>query len=275
MWELLNLSFFRAAIVAAFLAGVCCSIIGVWMVLLKCSLIGVAIAHAAFAGALLGILLGKPPMPFAMGFSVLAAALLGPLSDRGNLDPDSSTGVIFSAALGLAFLFLGLIPDARSVALGFLWGNILLLNRADILLLGICTILVVVVTGTFFRPVQAVIFDRDLAKAVGIPATIFFYLLLFLSGAGVASCLKSVGGLLVYSLIINPAAAAYQITYSLKKMYLLAALFGIVSGWGGIAASVLLHLPTGATIVLMSCFVLVIANIFSPKKKHGRAKKIL
>lgn len=104
----------------------------------------------------------------------------------------------------------------------------------------------------FFKEIQAVLCHKETALAVGIPATAIFYGMLFLSGAVITASLRSVGGLLIYSLIINPAAAAYQLTYSLRRLFFLAAAFGVLSCWGGLIISSYWNLPSGATIVLCS-----------------------
>ena len=74
----------------------------------------------------------------------------------------------------------------------------------------------------------------------------------------------------------NPAAAAYQLTYSMKRMFLLAALFGVLSGWMGLGISYLFNIPSGATIVITSSFIFLLTAIFSPKRKvKGWKKKII
>jgi manganese/iron transport system permease protein len=93
------------------------------------------------------------------------------------------------------------------------------------------------------------------------------YGILFLTGATITASLQSIGGLLIFSLILNPAAAAYQLTYSMKRMFLLSAGFGVFSGWMGLLFSYLFNIPSGATIVVTSSVIFMIAAIFSPKRK--------
>ena len=259
--------FMQNAILSAFLGGIACALIGVFVVLLHMPFIGVCMSHAAFAGALLGIWLGFNPLIGAFLLSLIAAAIIGPLADRGDLNPETSVGVIFSLMLGLAFLFLGLMPGTKSGALELLWGSILTNTRSDIVLLGIVAVVIVGLVVFFFKEVQATIFNRNMALAVGIPATIFFYGMLFLTGATITVSLRSIGGLLIFSLILNPAAAAYQLTYNLKRMLILSAVFGVLSGWIGLLFSYLFNIPSGATIVVTSSIIFGISALFSPKKK--------
>lgn len=268
--------FMQNAIISTFLGGIACATIGVFVVLMHMPFIGVAMSHAAFAGALLGLWLGFNPLIGAFAFSLAAAAVIGPLADRGELSPETSLGVIFSLMLGLAFLFLGLMPGTKSAALDLLWGSVLTNTRSDIILLAIVTLVVVGLVVLFYKEIQATVFNRDIALAVGLPATLILYGVLFLTGATVTATLRSIGGLLIFSLILNPAAAAYQLTYNMRRMFLLAAGFGVLSGWGGLLISYLFDLPSGATIVIVSSVVFMVAAIFSPKRKvKGWQKKPL
>ena len=266
--ELIKYAFFQKAIISAILAGIACGMVGVWIIIMRISFIGVAISHSAFAGALLAILLNKPVIPFSFLFCFLACAILGPISDKGQLHPDTSIGIIFSSTLGLAFLFMGLIPESKSQALNLLWGSILTVNFTDILILLITDFLLIIVATIFFKEIQSVIFNRELAKASGISATVFFYLILLFTGMSVGATLKSIGGILVFALIVNPAASAYQITYSMKKMYFLSCLFAIISGLTGLFISAIFNLPSGASIIITSSFIFILSLIFSPKRKR-------
>ena len=268
--------FMQNAILSAFLGGIACSTVGVFVVLMHMPFIGVCMAHAAFAGALLALWLGFDPLIGAFALSLLSAAIIGPLADRGELNPETSVGVIFSLMLGLAFLFMGLMPGTRSTALELLWGSILTNTRSDIILLGVVAAAVVGLVCLFYKEVQATIFNRDMALSVGIPATLTLYAVLFLTGATITASLRSIGGLLIFSLILNPAAAAYQLTYNMKRMFLLSAAFGVLSGWIGLLISYAADIPSGATIVITSSVIFMIAAIFSPKRKvkGWRAKKL-
>ncbi len=265
--ELLGFTFFQRALLACLLAGIACGTVGVWIVIMKISFIGVAVSHAAFAGALFALLMGWPVVLVSFFFSLLACAVLGPISDRGRLHPETSIGILFSSTLGLAFLFMGMLPEGRSQGLNLLWGSVLTVSRGDIVLLALTAALVVLCAILFYKELQSVIFSRELARASGIAAALFFYLLLFLTGATVSTTLKSVGGLLVFAFIVNPAASAYQITFSLKKMYLLSVSFAVLSGWLGLLAASLFRVPAGACIVLVSSVIFVLTAAFSPKRR--------
>ena len=272
-FSIFGYQFMQNAILTGVLGGIACSIVGVFVVLLHMPFIGVAMSHAAFAGAMLGLWLGINPLIGAFGMSLLAAAIVGPLADRGELNPDTSMGIIFSLMLGLSFLFMGLMPGTKSSALELLWGSILTNTRGDIILLAVVAAIIVVLVVVFFKEIQATVFNRDMALSVGIPSTIILYVILFLTGSTITATLRSIGGILIFSLILNPAAAAYQLTYNMKKMFLLSALFGVLSSFIGLMLSYYFNLPSGATIVITSSVIFLLAVIFSPKRKVKRWQK--
>ena len=272
--SILQYQFMQNAILAGLCGGITCSVVGVFVVTMHLSFIGVCIAHAAFAGALLGLWLGFNPLLGALLFSLASAAIIGPMADRGELNPDTSIGIVFSLMLGLAFLFMGLMPGARTEALSLFWGSILTVTRQDLVFLAVTTAAIVGLAVIFYKEIQAVICHREVALAVGIPATVVFYGLLFSTGVTITASLQSIGGLLIYSLILNPAAAAYQLTYSLKRMLLIAIAFGIISCWAGLAASYLLDTPSGASIVITSSVIFGLATAFSPKRKVKRWRQV-
>jgi manganese/iron transport system permease protein len=169
--------------------------------------------------------------------------------------------------LGLAFLFMGLMPGAKSGALDLLWGSILTNTTGDVILLGVVAAVVVGIVIVFYKEIQATIFNREMALAVGISATLIFYGILFLTGAAITVTLRSMGGLLIFSLILNPAAAAYQLTYNMARMFLLSAVFGVVSSLTGLLLSYVFDVPSGATIVITSSLIFMLAAAFSPKRR--------
>jgi manganese/iron transport system permease protein len=253
--SILQYQFMQNAVLAGLCAGITCSMVGVFVVTMHLSFIGVCIAHAAFAGALLGVWLGFNPLVGALLFSLASAGIIGPLADRGELNPDTSIGIVFSLMLGLAFLFLGMMPGSRTEALNLFWGSVLTITHQDLVFLAVVTAIIVGLVAVFYKEIQAVICHRQVALAVGIPATLIFYGLLFSTGVTITASLQSIGGLLIFSLILNPAAAAYQLTYSLKRMLLIA------------IASYFLDIPSGASIVITSSVIFGVATAFSPKRK--------
>jgi len=269
-----DLLFFQETISAAVLAGLSCSIIGVFIFCLRIPFVGVLIAHAAMAGAILAQFLGWPELPLALGMSFLSIFFVGWLTDHTEVDLNISLSILFSLMMGLAFLGIGLIPEPKTPILSLLWGNILLVTRTEVLAMMVVTLCLLSMIGLGFRQLKAVLFSRTIAAALGLREEIYFYAFLLLSGGVVSVNLNTIGGLMLYSLLVNPAAGAYQITYSLKAMVIIAAFLGVGASLLGLLCSYLWSLPTGASIVICSSLEFALCAVFSPKRRRFTKGKI-
>ncbi len=267
MLEILQFKFLQNALLASVLSGFSCSIIGVFVVTMEMPFLGVTMSHSAFAGAIFSLLLGINPFWGALIFCFLSSILIGPIADKSEFNPDIAVGIIFSIMLGLAFLFLAQLPGAKAEALSLIWGSILTITDRDILVMVIVTGILVFLLFLFFEEIKAVIFNRKIAASLGIPERMIYYGIIFFCGIVIATNLNTIGGLLIFSLIINPAAASYQLTYSLKKMFFLSGLFGISSCLIGLLFSYLFDFPTGAVIIIVSSLIFFLCLLFSPKKR--------
>ncbi len=267
MLEILSYKFMQNAITASIIGGASCGIVGVFVIMMRIPFVGVAMSHSAFAGAIFGLVFGTNPLVMAILFCLGSAILIGPISDRSELDPNISIGIIFSIVLGLAFLGMGMIKGPKTEALNFIWGNILMISKNDIILMVIMGIVLLGFLFLFFKEIQSVLFHREIARAVGIPERIVFYSFLILSGMIITLNLNTIGGILIFSLIINPASAAYQITYKLKFIFLLSAIFGVASCLIGLVFSYFFNAPSGAVIIIVSSLIFGVALIFSPKRR--------
>ena len=238
MESFLSYEFLQRALLMALLGGGVCGAMGVFVVLWRMSLVGMCISHAAFAGALLGLWLGLPPLAGGLAASLGAASAVGPLAERPGFSLDTAMGVIFSVVMSLAMLALGLLPGARTEGLSLIWGSLL-----------------------------TIIGQKQAALASGIPVRKIRYASLILMGLVVAFALKAIGGLLIFSLIVTPAATALQLTYSLRRMFILAALLGAAASAAGLWFSFHFSVPPGAAIVLTAAAFLLAAILLSPKKR--------
>jgi manganese/iron transport system permease protein len=255
------------ALFACILCGLSCSLLSVFIVLMRMPLIGVSMSHAAFAGAVLGMLFGVNPMISGFVLCLIVAGTLGPFSDRINMAPENVLGIFFSFLMGIAFLGMGILTKTKAGALNLMWVNLLSLSRRDLAILSIITAILLVFIFLFFKEIRAVLFHRRMAAASGVPERFIYYALLFLVGAAVSSNLSTVGGLLIFALLIQPGAAALQLTYNLKYFFLIAAATGISACVLGLLISYIFDIPSGASVVLMTTVIFALAYIFSPKRR--------
>jgi manganese/iron transport system permease protein len=246
-------SFFYLILIAGAVAGGSTGLLGVYIIGMRMPFIGTCISHAAMAGAIYGSLLHLDPTCSAMVVSVLTAGILGCIRPETlKLETNTGQAIVFSTLLGLTFLGIGLIQDSRNEALSLLWGNLLFVRNKTIIIMAILSFALIVFVSVFNKELKATLFSRSIAAATGVPVGRIVFLFLILTGIIVAVNLKAIGGLLIFSLITNPAAAAYQLGRGFRAVVILSVLLGLLSAAGGFLFSYYANLPTGACIALMS-----------------------
>jgi len=267
MWDIL-----LPSLTASLLVGALCGLWGAVVVRLQLSAVGFAMAHAAFAGAALGLVLGLSPVALSVAFALAVAGILGPLTETTRLPAEVVLGVVFPVTMALGFVFLSLVPGPAlgSPALSLLWGSVLGVGWWDVSLLSVALGLSTGFLLLFRREILSLLLDRGLAEEAGIPTRPYFWAVLFAVGALVAIALRLVGGILIYSLLLLPAAAAAQWAYDMKKIIGLAGLLGAGAAGAGFGASWALDLPLGASIALMGAAVLAASVVLSPKRRRPR-----
>lgn len=280
---MINLPWFilLPSIIGAILAGFVCSTMGTFVVRMNLSSIGVAMSHAAFAGAAFGVMIGFDPTITAVIFSFGTALVIGPLAEKARLQSNIVIGFLFSIMIALAFIFLNYAPGeaAKGSALSILWGNLIYVDLNDSLLLVFLSFLILLFIIVFYKELVSLLFNRKLAEASGVNTKFFYFAILFLTGFAVSLSLKLVGGLLVFALIINPTSTAYQFFYDFKKILVFSPLIGIISCLIGFYLSLVADFPIGASIVIVSAMFFACAIVASPKRRkgngrmEGRAKK--
>jgi len=262
---------FLPTLIGSLLAGALCSTMGIFVVRMNLSSLGFAMSHAAFAGAALGIAVsGLDPLLLAILFAVAMAAVLGPLSELSRLNADTIIGAIFPLMMALGLIFLSIAPSAGigSGALSLLWGSILGITMRDVVKLGILGGIMLLTLFAFGKEFFALLLDRKLATASGINARIYYYVILFLTALVVAFSLRITGGLLIYTLMILPAAAAYQLAYDIKKVFFIAPGLGALAALMGFLLSLGFDLPIGSSIAIAATTNFLLAIIISPKRRR-------
>lgn len=255
--DLLHYTFFQHALLGSFLASIACGIIGTYIVTRRLVFISGGITHASFGGVGLGLFTGVSPILSAAVFSVLSAFGVEWLSKRKDMREDSAIAVFwtFGMAVGIIFSFLspGFAPDLSA----YLFGNILTINRADLWMLGILSVVLAVFFSLFIRPIVCIAFDREFARSQKIPVERFEYLLMMLIALTIVSCLRMVGIVLAISLLTIPQMTANLFTYSFKKIIWLSIAIGFLSCLGGLFISYHWKVPSGASIIFFSILIYV------------------
>lgn len=274
MLEMLSYDFMQRSLMAAALVGAVCSVIGVFVVLRGLAFVGAGTAHAAFAGVTLAYLVGAPPLPLAILFGLATVWITGVMEEKGRMKLDVSIGILYTATMALAILFIGLMKSYNAEVYGYLFGSVLSVTPEElhgILFLSLGVLAAIVL---FSKELYFIAFDQEMAEASGVPARKIFYLLLTLIALTMVVSLKTVGAILVFAMVLIPASTAYQLTYSLSHMTMYALLIGIASAVSGVLVSSLWDVPTGPAIVLLATGIFALSVLFSPKRlsqPHGHS----
>ncbi len=267
-------SFMQRAFISAIVIGVVCSIIGVFVLLRGLIFLGQALAHSAFAGAALAILTGIDPILTIIGFSVLSAIGIGYVNQKKLMSNEVIIGIVFAFFMALAILFIGIYGEYSSDINSILFGNILLVELADMILLIAFSTVILVLVFAIKKELYYMTFDSQLAQVSGIPVSILSYIFLIAVSLTISISLKAIGAILVFALIVTPAAAAYQWTFKLNKMILLSSIFGVFSSIFGLFFSYVFDLPSGSTIVILVTLIFVISFIASPKRRSAKRSQV-
>lgn len=258
--------FFIPVLAAGAVGGASAGLLGVFIVGMRMPFLGVCVSHAAMAGAVGGLLLGWPAFPCALAAAVVAAGSLGLVRiapGRGVADGNVALGVLFSLLLGLTFLGIGLAPGPKTPMLGLLWGSLVFVGIREVWVVVATGVALVLFVCLFGKEMRAILFSRLLAAAAGIHETLVYTLFLGLCGLVLTVNLQAVGGLMIFSLITNPAVAAFRIAKGFVPVCIVASALGAASALGGFFAAYWLDLPTGACIVLVSSLLLAGAVLAS------------
>jgi ABC-type Mn2+/Zn2+ transport system permease subunit len=239
----------------------------VYVVLRNLSFIGDGLAHASFAGIVIAYLLKFNLYLGGLIFAVVTALGIGAVSKKSEVSLDTSIGVLFTAAFALGIMLMSRVRNYVVDLQDFLFGNILAIDRRDIIIVAVLVVLVLAIVAALYKELLFASFDPLTAAASGIPIEALSYLLLVLLAVTIIVSLQAAGIVLVAALLVTPAATAYQLTNRFGWMMFISACVGIVSAIVGLYASYYLNVASGSTIVLVATAWFFLAVAFSPKRR--------
>ena len=257
------------AVEAMLLASIACSILSVIIVQINMGSIGFTMAHAAFAGAAVGIFLSLNPTLTAIIAGLAVAGLLGPLSDRAKVSADTALGALFGTSMAVAVFFIAYLQQiGRGFdASGLLFGDVISLYREEIYALALISIVAILFVTLFSKEITAIIFDRRIAEAAGIRVRPVYYALLFMIAMTVALSLNIVGGLLLYIWLVMPAVIVLQFCRNIRQMFIAAPIVAACISVIGALAGLNHSLPVAPLTALLFGVVFAFAVIVSPRRR--------
>jgi zinc transport system permease protein len=242
--------------------------LGAVLVWRRMSYFGDTLAHSALLGVSLSILMSWSTQLSIIGVCTLLAILLsyGQSHTQGpsRLASDTWLGILAHSSLALGLVVMTYLEGVRVDLFGFLFGDILALNKMDLLSIYGWGVVVIIVLVSIWRSLIAWVVDEELAIVEGVPVARVRLLFMVLIALVIAVAMKIVGVLLITSLMIIPAATSRRFARTPEVMAIGAALVGGVAVLLGLSLSFVLDIPAGPAIVV--CAALLFGGSFLCKK---------
>ena len=256
--------------------GAAAGALGSFAYLRRQSLVGDALSHAALPGIAIAFLLtgSKAPLPIMMGAALagwVATLAVRLVVRRSRVPYDSALGMALAVFFGFGLVLLTFIqkrPDAAQAGLeSFLFGQAASLLREDVVAMSILGAACLIVLAILWKEFKLLSFDTEFGESLGRPMRRLDGIFTLLLVVAVVIGLRTVGVVLMSAMVVAPAAAARQLTNRLAPMVVIAAAIGVFSGVSGaVLSSIVPHLPTGPTIVLVLSTVVVVSLVLAPHR---------
>lgn len=256
MLEIFEYEFMQKAFLVGILLAIIIPLIGVIVVLKRLSMIGDALSHTSLAGVALGLLLGINPIVGAVVVCMIAAFSIEAIRHKLPRYAEISISIIMSVGIGLASVLSGFIEDGAAFN-SFLFGSIVAITDMEVILVIVVTVIVVVTFLLLYKELMFITFDEQGAILAGIPVKKINFVVTLLTAITVSVAARSVGALIVSSLMVIPVACAMQIANSYKKTVIYSVLFAVLFTVVGLVLSYYFNLKPGGTIVLTGVVVLI------------------
>jgi zinc/manganese transport system permease protein len=259
---MLEYDFMRHAFAAATIVAALSGLVGYFLVLRGQTFAGHALSHVGFTGATGAVLLGVTPLWGLVSATVAAGIGMG-LLGGALAQRDVAIGMVLSLALGLGLLFLHFYTAFATQATALLFGNVLAVDMRTIVSLLALAAARLAALAVISRPLLFASLQPELAAARGVPVRLLDVLFLVIVALATAECVQIVGVLLVFVLMVGPAAAAQLVTTRVGAGLATALGFALLEAWLGIAASFYTDWPASFCISALSALVYLAAVLSS------------
>ncbi len=257
----------------AIIIGVVCAIIGVFIILRGLVFFGNGIAHSAFAGGALAILLNLPsPLQLLVitGFTTATAISIGYVNQKAKITNETAIGIFFAFTMALGVIFVSLYKTYNIAISSLLFGSLASISNTELITNLVLALIIISVVLIIRRGLYFLTFDEELAKANGMAVNFLSYTFLILTALTIVMCITTVGIILVMAYIVTPAAAAYQFTYKLKRMIIYSVIFAVIASFLGFMIAYLLDISGSATIAIVLTLMFLISMLISPKRRSRK-----
>ena len=260
--ELFRYTFMQHAFEAGTLVALTAGVIGYFVVLRGLSFAAHALSHIGFAGGVGAVLLGLPLLSGLLAFTIAAGAVMGALGQRLR-GRDVTIGIVMAWSLGLGVLFLSLFNGAASTAVSILFGTILGIATRDVVITAIAGGLTLAALAIIYRPLLFATLDEEVAEAKGVPVQALSIVFMVILAVAVSEAVQVVGVLLIFALIVTPAAIAERFTKQPSRGLLLSAVLAVLFTWAGLTLGYYLPYPVSFFITTIAFWSYLLARLIA------------
>jgi zinc transport system permease protein len=275
-------TFLQYALITGVLSSVACGIVGSYVTVRRISYIAGAIAHSVLGGMGAARYLQRnlgwnflSPIHGAVFAALLSAIIIGMVSLYGKEREDTVLSAVWAIGMAVGIIFITRTTGYTEDLMSYLFGNILMVRKVDLLMIVGLDLLVVAVSFLFYHQLEAICFDEEFARLRGVSVELFYILLLCLTALTVVTLVQVVGIVMVIALLSLPAAAAAFLTRKLWQTILVATALNLLFMVGGLALSYRPDLPAGATIIILAGVVYLLVVTLGPLFRRIARRKSL
>lgn len=266
LFAMLTPEFVSVILLPALIAGVsvslCASLLGVSLVLKRCSMIGDGLSHVGYGTLCIAVALGWAPMQVTIPVVIIAAYILLRLSENSRIGGDTAIALFSTSALALG-IFASSKANLTTDVSHYMFGSILAMSHGDVIFSVILSICVLLVYLLFYDKIFAVTFDENFARATGLNVRFYNLLIAVLTAVTVVLGMMMMGALLISSLMIFPAVTAMRINKHFRGVVLTAVLISVGCFLTGLFLSLWIDTAVGASVIIMNLIVFVTASLLS------------
>jgi zinc/manganese transport system permease protein len=272
--EVLRSPFMQHAIIGGSMVAVAAGLLGYFVITRQNAFAAHALAHIGFPGATGAILVGAPVTLGLAVFCVAGGLLIG-LFGRRVADREMATGTILALATALGVLFASLASANASTTTSVLFGNLLAISHDQLLVYAAFTVAVVGTLAVLARPLMFASVDPAVAEARGVPVRALGLAFVVLLALTITMAVQVVGTLLLFALVVTPAATALRITARPTRVALIAVSLALAAVWGGLVLSAMVNLPPSFFIVSLAVFAWVVVLALVGRRRHRPAELLV
>lgn len=248
----LQYGFIQKALICGILIGLSASLLGIFLVLRKLSLISDGLSHVSFATVALALAVGVTPIFVSIPLIILASFLINKLTEKAHIYSDSAIGLVSALSLSCGVIIISTVKGFNVDINGYLFGSILAIEDFEAVISVIIALAVIGTIVIFFNDLFLLTYDPDYARISKVNQKLINIIFSIIQSVTIVIGVKIVGAMLMSSLIIFPVIAALQISKNFKTMIFLSSIISVSSVVIGIFISFIFNIPTGATIVLVN-----------------------